>query len=267
MTTDKIRNYWVALWPWALAIVLVGTMWLCLALVHPAGAHADVRPVECIAHRGGTGTGHTEETNVVYTASMDAGVPEVEGDVRFTSTGYPMLNHDADLTQFGAPTLALSSLTQTQAQSHTSASGDTMLSLWGLRTLLLSHPGTRLQVEMKETMTTAKWDMIDSRLAVVRDQVTITSFSLTTVRQAEDRGYRSAWLLAAPSSSTAAEVDVQDYTTITAAHVAALIAVGVSTQAYTPDSPADWTALAADGISALVTDDYSGCMVWEADRI
>jgi glycerophosphoryl diester phosphodiesterase len=234
---------------------------LALAVITPAGAAS--ADVACIAHRGGESS-HTEETLPTYADNIAAGVTEIEGDVRFTSTGYPMMLHDADLGEFGAPTLLLANLGTGAAKSHESPTHDVIATLYEVRTLLLANPSVKAQLEMKETMTSAMWDMLASRVAVLGNRVTITSFSLTTVRQAQDRGYRTGLLSSTDSITTAAPTFIVDVANLESDDVARHSEAGVATQVYTPDTVTAWNTARAAGVSAIITNKPLECATWSA---
>jgi glycerophosphoryl diester phosphodiesterase len=235
------------------------------ALVLPGPAAADTTPITCVAHRGGP-TDHTEETIATYGESLDAGVPVVEGDVRFTSTDYPVLNHDPTLTQFGQPSLALASLTQGQATGYASATGDHMATLWQLGTAVLAHPRARAEVELKTNPTAAQWTILATRLDRIRDRLTVTSFSPTTLRAVQDHGYRVALNTEDDVSTTLAPVVSQNADTVDAATVQRLADVGVATEAWTPDTTGALDQMAAAGVTIMLTNDPLACMAWEANR-
>lgn len=252
MTTHRLHRL-------ALSAVAV----LAFSVISPAGAEASSH-VECIAHRGGATT-HTEETSATYTDVLVAGVAEIEGDIRWNRTGYPMMLHDTHLGKFGRSDLDLVDLSTGEAKSHVSASGDVMMTLYELRTLLLAYPSARLQLEIKEaTMTEAKWDMLASRIAVLGNRVTVTSFSLATVRQAQDRGYKTGLLASVYSVTTAAPVYAQSWTTIESDDVAAHLEAGVTTQAWTADTETAWNSLRAMGVRTIITNKPLDCMAWSA---
>lgn len=239
-----------------------------LATAGPVGPARATSPadVECIAHRGGNRwtPAHTEETADTYAAAIAAGVAEVEGDVHWSSTGYPYLLHDATMGLFAHPSVTLASISGTTATGPTyvSATGDQILSLYALRTMLVASPATRAQIELKTVLTDDQWTMLATRLDAIRGRVTITSFNRDTVQAAQVHGYRTGLLSGTPDVTTEAPTFVQDFATLDADDVAAHALVGVATQVYTPDTIADWNAAAAAGVTAIITDDPIGCATW-----
>lgn len=239
---------------------------LCMFLaVGAVRSDAVPAPVECIAHRGGELVGHVEETVPVYTAALDAGY-QIEGDVRFTRTGYPMMLHGPTLAVFGRPDLDLADLSVGQAKSHEATTGDVMASLYDVRLLLIAQPVARAQFEIKETLSAAEWTMLAGRLAGLESRVTLTSFSLATVRAAQDRGYRTGLLASDDDVTTAAPVFAQNWTTIDSSSVAEHQAVGVQTQAWTPNTESAWDTVADAGVTAIITDKPAECTTWSEAR-
>ncbi len=246
-------------------LTAVSIVSLTLALFSPAGADAAPGPIRCIAHRGGEST-HTEQTIPTFAENIAAGVTEVEGDVRFTETGYPMMLHDAALTKFGS-SLLLANLSTGEAKSHVSDSGNVIATLYELRTLLLANPTIKLQLELKEAMTPEEWTMLASRIAVLGNRVTLTSFSLATVRQAQDRGYRTGFLSPVQNITTAAPVFIVHAAQVESDDVAAHLEAGVRTQVYTPDTVSAWEMARTAGVSAIITNKPLQCMTWSAAPI
>jgi glycerophosphoryl diester phosphodiesterase len=238
---------------------------LALSVISPAGAGAVAAPVECIAHRGGATT-HTEETEPTYEAALDAGVPEVEGDIRWTSTGYPYMLHDATLGLFGHSSVAISSVSGTTlgGATYVSTSGDHIESLYALRQQILAHPGSKLQAELKTVLTSAQWTMLATRLDPIKDVTTITSFDPDTIQEAQIRGYRTGFLASTFSETTEAPIYAQDFSTIEPDDVDIHNRRGVTTQAWTPDTVSAWNDLRSAGVSAIITNKPLDCMTWSA---
>lgn len=226
-------------------------------------AHADPVAVTCAAHRGGE-TGHTEETIATYNQTLDAGVQVVEGDVWDTSTNAPVMTHDATLGLFGHPELDVRTLTQTQATSYTSLTGDHLATLWQVGSAIIAHPGSRLEAELKFSPTAAQWPTLDTRFSRIRDRLTITSFSPTTVQAIEAHGYRAALNTEDDVSDTHAPTVSQNADTIDAATVARLADVGVATEAFTPDTTAELNSLYAIGVRVFLTNKPLACLSWAA---
>jgi hypothetical protein len=233
-------------------------------IIRPAGGESFTVP-ECIAHRGNVDNpSHTEETTGAYEDSAPI-AETVEGDMRWSSSGYPAMLHDADLGVFGAPTKKLANLTLTQAGSYESPTHDTIASLYAVRQVLVKYPNVGFQLEMKEDV--PDWEMLASRLDPIKSRVTLSSFSLTRVRDAQDHGYRTLYLTATDTGSTAAPTVAEDASAVDAGTVEALSKVGVNVQAYSPDTPALWDSLAAAGVTAMITNKPEACMAheWKAN--
>lgn len=239
---------------------------LVLTLLAPAGgASATAQPVTCVAHRGAATT-HTEETLPTYSAALAGGAIHLDGDVRWTSTGYPYLIHNADMGLFGHPDKDIADITGTVAVSYLSASGDHIASLWDIRQLLISNPSATIEIELKTVLSQAQWDMLGTRIDEIRSRVMVVSVNLDTVRTAQDRGYRTARHASSITRATSSPIVDQDYTTITAQSVADLADVGVVTEAWTPNSESDWTTLANKGVTIINTDDVFACLAWNDSR-
>jgi hypothetical protein len=245
-------------------LATISAGFLVFAAFSPSEAKA-VFPIECIAHRGGIVAGHSEETVPTYMVAL-AGGYQIEGDIRFGRTGYPMMLHNATLGVFGRPDLELADLSVGQAKDHEAPTGDVMATLYEVRVLMLAQPGARAQFELKETMSAAEWTMLATRLDGLESTVTLTSFSLATVRAAQDRGYRTGLLASDDSVTTASGVYAQEWSTIDAASVAAHRAVGVDTQAWTPDTEAAWDTMATAGVTAIITNKPTECTGWSDTR-
>jgi glycerophosphoryl diester phosphodiesterase len=233
-------------------------------------ASAGTRPIECVAHRGNPTT-HTEETMPTYNAILGTTPDAIDGDIRWTSTGYPYMIHDATMGQFGHSTVNIADISGTTAVSYLSPAGDHIASLYEVKQALLDNPTVKLEVELKTVLTSAQWDMLATRLDPIRDRTTVTSFNLGTVRMAQDNGYRTAYLVSAPTTSTASHVVDEDYASITSTEIAKLKTVGVSVEAWspdpaTPDTSTDWNAALAKGVRTFNTDDEAGCMAWKVGK-
>jgi glycerophosphoryl diester phosphodiesterase len=251
---------------WFLALLgIIAVVSLVPRAEAEATAPADVR---CIAHRGGTAwtPGHTEQTDDTWDAALAAGVAEIEGDVRFTSTGYPYLLHDANLTLFGHGSVPISSVSGTTATGPTyvSASGDKLMSLYSARQKLVANPGVAAQFELKVEPTEDQWDMLANRLGPIKERTTITSFNRATIQEAQVRGYRTGLLSSTFSDTTEAPIFAINFNALEPDDVDIHSRVGVATQTWTIDTVAQWDDAAAAGVTAIITNDPAGCMAWSA---
>lgn len=221
--------------------------------------------ITCIAHRGGQST-HTEETAFTYDAAIAAEVPEIEGDVRFTKTGFPYLLHSANLALFGHPTVNLSKISGGTATGPTyvSATGDKLLSLFQLRQKLVASPSTKVQLELKTTLTEANWVMLADRLNPIRSRVTLTSFSKATVQAAQVHGYRTGLLSTAFSTTTEAPTFIVNFANLNAVGTLQHKLVGVATQTFTIDTVDQWDDAATAGVTGIITNNPVECLEWVA---
>lgn len=219
--------------------------------------------IVCIAHRGGAST-HTEETAFTYEASISASVKEVEGDVRWTATGYPYMLHDSTLGLFGHPSVALSTISGATATglTYVSATGDKLLSLYALRQQLIDAPAVRLQLELKTILTEDQWTMLATRVDPIKDRTTITSFNKDTVQEAQIRGYRTGLLSTVFDETTEAPIFAISFSALDADNVALHKRRGVDTQTWTIDTESQWNTAADAGVTGIITNDPVGCMEW-----
>lgn len=255
----------------ARASFLVGWFAAVAAAMLVVSAVADASPahnVTCVAHRGGSHwlPAHTEQTEATWDQAIAANVPVVEGDIRFTSTGYPYLLHDATLGLYGHPTVALASVTGTTASGPTyvSATGDKIQSLYSARTKLLAAPGVRAELELKTVLDADDWAMLGTRLDSLRDRVTLTSFNKATVQAAQEHGYRTGLISSAAEATTEAPIYAIDFGALEPDDVAIHASVGVATETWTIDTVGQWDDAAAAGVTSIVTNDPAGCAVWAA---
>lgn len=224
--------------------------------------------IVCVAHRGGNHwtPAHTEQTAETWDQAIAANVPVVEGDIRFTSTGYPYLLHDSTLGLFAHPSVALSSISGTTATGSTyvSASGDKLQSLYSAREKLLAAPGIRAELELKTTLDGDDWTMLASRLDPIKARVTLSSFSKATVQAAQEHGYRTSLLSSSFEATTEAPTYAIAFSALEPDDTAIHAAVGVSTSTWTIDTQTEWEDAAAAGVTSIITNDPAGCMTWAA---
>jgi glycerophosphoryl diester phosphodiesterase len=239
----------------------VGAIVAASAVICSGPAGATSGPVTCVAHRGAPEPGRTEQTESVYTAAIADGAPVIDGDVRFSSTDYPYMLHNADMGLFRSST-KLADITGTKAVSYTAPDGSHIASLFDVREIVLDHPGVRLEVELKTVPTPAQWERLHSRLDPIGDRVTVTSFDLSTVRTAQDEGFRAGYLAKTPTTITASAYVSQDFATITTANVNRLSARGVEVAAWTPNDAGQWESLYGMGVRTINTDDVRSCLTW-----
>lgn len=152
------------------------------------------------AHQGGAHPGVVPNTmpNFALAAS-----PNWETDVRWTSTGYPVLLHDGDLRLFGCPTVKIKDVSVAKARQCKASNGQTISTLAQFASAL---PG-RAWIELKVAPTKAQWVTLASRLDPIRDRVVIESFSLTTVAAATAHGYETALLTGTATKTLPAGTD------------------------------------------------------------
>src|SRR5690242_1936483 len=176
-----------------------------VAVCTSAGPAAADSPT-LIAHRGGDGG--TQNTLSAFT-STTAGV--WESDIRWTSTGWPVLLHDADLGVFGCPAVLIAKVSMPTARKCGPLTSVAQL-VSAARTR-----GVGLWLELKVAPTSAQWTELDAELAPVKDQVVIQSFYPGRLANADRRGYTTAWLSKTATTDLPAGTDwyVPAWTTLT----------------------------------------------------
>lgn len=222
-----------------------GTAWFALVLALLAGAssaRADTAPV-LIAHRGGDGG--TQDTLAAFTSTP---ATTWEGDIRWTSTGWPVLLHDEHLGVFGCPTILIVKVSMPAARKcGPLASVAQVVSAAKTR-------GVDLWLELKVAPTSAQWTELDAELAPVKDHVVIQSFYPGRLANAERRGYTTAWLSRTATTDLPAGTDwyAPAWATLTGDQVVAMHERGVKVSVWTP-GPGTWPSLPA-GVDAIITD-------------
>ena len=217
-----------------------------------------------MAHRC-NGSVYTEQTSVGCTKAASKGATLLEGDVRFTSTGVPVMLHNADMGVFGAPTVLIGTISTTTAYGYVSSKGQNIMTLHQFRDLAVATDSD-IAVEPKVRPTAAQWDSIDLHLAGIKDRVLLNSFDRLTIADAAARGY--TWLGMSttndPTFPLPAGLDVlfQNAAYIDAATVAAVQAAGVEMWCYVCDTPASWDAMTAMGVTGFSTDNHAAAQTW-----
>lgn len=226
----------------------------------PASAATDIL---CIAHRGGDETGHTEETIDTYRNSLDAGVPEVEGDIHFSSTGYPYLLHDTDMGVFDKDDVLLKDVSGTTAKTYVSDEGDVIASLAEVADLLRQYPDASAQFELKETPPSQKsWDLINARIGDMKDRVRLSSFAASRLATAKASGYRTIYATNVDVKTKVAPTVAQNSSTLSTANIRAYHALGMKVAVWTPGSVARWNVWKARGVDEIYTDHGVACTNW-----
>lgn len=158
-------------------------------------AHAD-STYECVAHKGyygDTARGNTVES-VLAVQGKD--VYRVEGDVQFTSTGYPVISHTKYL--YGDdPNHLIRDQTVTQVTSYTiPGSGGLHPPTMYAWLHAMDQVGVRGLVELKSTPTADEWNKLLTKIpAAMYDRIVFQSFQSAAVYGAMNRGFAAIRLL------------------------------------------------------------------------
>lgn len=218
----------------------------------PLGA-AIIRP-PVYAHRGGTSE-YVENTRATFRAS---GTGRWETDVRFTSTGYPVLLHDPDLGRFGCPAVLIAEISTTEARRCKAANKQTITTL-GQFVADVKAYDVLAMVELKTVPTEVQWGRLDSLLAPVKRRVIIQSFWADALVEASRRGYTTAFLTHVPA--TVADLPpgtdwyAPEWGAFTLDDVTAMHVAGIKVVTWTP-SLAEWPDLPA-GLDAIISNDIN----------
>jgi len=238
------------------AVLLGAAVLLALAGTAGAGAAeaAASRPVW--AHRGGTGSGHVENTRPTFRAAAGQGQLRWETDVRFTRTDYPVLLHDADLGKFGCPELAIRSVSVTRARECVADDGQTLSTLSQFTHDLTAY-GARAWVELKTVPTADQWSRLERRLQPVQAEVVVESFLPSALEAASGRGYTTALLTTTPVARGDLPHGTDWYapkvTQVTGTKARAMHAVGVQVAVWTP-SRDEWSTVPG-AVDELISND------------
>lgn len=239
----------------ALAAALVAVLAGSLAGASPVEAAAS--PPLVIGHRGYTGTGCTENTACSISAAADHGADYAEFDVRFSTSDYPVILHDATVDRTTTGTGKVANMTVAQFTGLTTNDGGHPPTLWeALHAAQVG--GIKSLVELKTTPTDAQWDNFMTKIpAGYKASMTIHSFISQSVWDARRHGFPMIRLL--NYMSTADWTWAYDginvpWTDVTAASIATEHAHGVPVYVWTADDPASWKPLADEGVDGIVTD-------------
>jgi glycerophosphoryl diester phosphodiesterase len=231
-------------------------------VVKPAGWNGTAYTI--VAHRC-NGSVYTEQTSVGCVKAAAKGATYLEGDIRFTSTGIPVMLHNPDMGVFGAPSVLIANITTTQAFQYVSPLNQNIMTLQQFKDLAVATDSDMV-VEPKVRPTAAQWDAIDARLGGIKDRVLMNSFDRLTIADAAARGY--TWLGMSTTNDptfplpVGLDVVFENAANIDAATVAAVKAAGAEVWCYVCDDPTSWAAMAALGVTGFSTDDHAGAQVW-----
>jgi len=240
------------------------------SVAEPAPGEAPTWPetgVTVVTHRCNTaGDIYTEQTQAACVKALASGATTIDVDLRWTSTNTPVALHDPTLALFGAPSVAIDTVSYTAARRYVSTQGQVLSTLTQLRDLAVAT-GADLSVEPKTTMTTGQWDKFDAILGSIRDRVLLNSFDPATIAEARFHGYTRLGMSAStPPATLPPDLDVVilEASAVTAPEVERLTGLGVAVWCYACDTPASWEQLTALGVTGFATDDHVGARAWLA---
>lgn len=224
------------------------------------GAHPVI-----VGHRGAPGSA-PENTSASFRAAWSAGVDWVEADVQPTADGVPVLLHDdtVDRTTDGSGpvrSLPWSRVRELHADGRPGAVPrltDLLVELTGTRRLLLEIKGPHTDAQLARLLS-------ELHRSGAQRRVFLQSFDRDVLARLRFRApHRPRGLLvealtpddlAAADALAALAVNPPMEAALAApAVVGALRAAGRSVAVWTADDPAQWTALSALGVDAVITD-------------
>jgi glycerophosphoryl diester phosphodiesterase len=220
--------------------------------------------ITIIAHRcNGSGI-YTENTSVGCVNAAANGARILDGDIRITSTGNPVILHNADLGVFGCPEKLIAEVSTTVAGRCLSAANGNIITLTQFRDTVRAT-GTRASLEPKIVPTAAEWSRINSTLAPIQADVLLNSFDLGVLAAAYGYGY--GWIALNTTNdvtSVPAHVGIviQNAANIDAANVALLRAQGVAVWCYSCNTPEVWTSMVSMGVTGFATDNHRAAQSW-----
>ena len=221
------------------------------------------------AHRGDSAH-HVQSTRSAFVAAYDDGARVWETDVRFTSDGVPVLEHDATYDEFiGGSDLVPEQTTWAQAQTLRASDGSVVESLAAFAQLLAEYPGViALPQIQSRTITAGQWAAYEAAVQPAKRQIVVASTWPDELVTAKADGYPTAqivgryWGAFTPGQIAGYGASVEyEYDMLTPALVARLHAAGVATvYGWTPQSAAQWAKLPT-GVDPMV-DDPAGYIKW-----
>lgn len=231
------------------------------SLAVPAAAQAQ-SAVQCIAHRGYTGTGATENTTEAVDAAAAARANWVETDVQFTSSNYPVIMHDATVDRTTDGTGKVSSMTVAQFTALHTDDGGHPPTLWAMMHQM-DLDGVKGVIELKTNPTATQWSNLVGKIpAGMKGKFVFHSFDSGAEWTALHAGYPSwrllkvaydaDWVWAYPGIDT-------EYTEISPAYVNTVHSHGLTVSAWTVDDHADINQMIADGVDYLTSNDAPYC--------
>jgi glycerophosphoryl diester phosphodiesterase len=262
--------------------VLLGGVTLALALTLwpgpvPAEAADDLCVAPPVAHRGASAAA-PENTIPAFRAALRSGVRQLDTDVRFTSSGVPVLMHDkrVNRTTDGTGRIAAMSLEQVRALDAGSwFSAD----FAGVRVptfyqalKFAGSRGARLQVELKVRPTDQQADNFLNRIRWLGmlQRVRVISFDEVTIDlvRSKEPAVRTAIIDRATEARSAEAVlrygstYVVNYWSVTEARVRSWLAAGIEVRPWTVNTVKGWRRMAFDDAGPVITNRPLAYLSW-----
>jgi glycerophosphoryl diester phosphodiesterase len=262
--------------------VLLGGVTLALALTLwpgpvPAEAADDLCVAPPVAHRGASAAA-PENTIPAFRAALRSGVRQLDTDVRFTSSGVPVLMHDkrVNRTTDGTGRIAAMSLEQVRALDAGSwFSAD----FAGVRVptfyqalKFAGSRGARLQVELKVRPTDQQADNFLNRIRWLGmlQRVRVISFDEVTIDlvRSKEPAVRTAIIDRASEARSAEAVlrygstYVVNYWSVTEARVRSWLAAGIEVRPWTVNTVKGWRRMAFDDAGPVITNRPLAYLSW-----
>jgi glycerophosphoryl diester phosphodiesterase len=261
-----------------LAAIVATTSLVVAGPADAAGRTSCVPPP--VAHRGDSGRA-PENTLPAYAKALELGVTRLELDVRFTADGVPVLMHDRTVTRTTNSTGPVSSFTLAQLQTldaggwfHDKYAGVTVPTLHDVLDLGRRHGATFL-VELKVRPTPQQMDdfLNQLRWLGMLDRVRVMSFDAQTVLavRAAQPGLRTAIIdygqYRDPDSVLQyGSTYIVHQGSVTQERATRWRAAGIEIRPWTVDRVKDWKRMAADKVSAVITDRPWRYLRWARSR-
>jgi len=220
--------------------------------------------ITIIAHRCNESGIYPGDISVGCVNAAAKGAQILDGDIRFTSTGDPVILHNADLGVYGCPDKLIANVSTAFAGTCRSTANGQIVSLVQFRDMVIAT-GTKASLEPKTIPTAAQWAKINSALAPIKADVLMNSFDSKVLSAAHDYGYD--WLALNTTGDVTSvpsyvHIVIENAANIDAANVALLGAQGVSVWCFGCDTPAVWSAMAGMGVTGFATDDHRAAQSW-----
>ena len=249
---------------------------LCPGAV-PAGAADELCVAPPVAHRGASAVA-PENTIPAFREALRSGVTQLDTDVRFTSSGVPVLLHDkrVDRTTDGTGRVAQMGLEQVRALDAGSWFSDEYT---GVRVptfyqalKFAGSRGARLQVELKVRPTEQQADAFLNRIRWrgMLQRVRVISFDEATIElvRAREPALQTA-IIDQASEARSADVVLQygtayvvNYWSVTAERSQGWRAAGLEVRPWTVNTVKGWRRMAYNDAGPVITNRPVAYLSW-----